>query len=189
MGANPSKIKGVILKKSKQMPFYTDIKRVFEALGGRQTEFNWLITNLEYSAYRFWELEDEGLPTSKFPDPKVYDEMLDQLDQEVIWLSGEQLTKLVNSIDIQFIWAVLSGFRKEVDIDIQNLGVIPYADGNPGFWTANPTIQHPLAEVEIVCWDSTLSLMLSKNYDLINKFRSCFTDSMDLLEHNKKYGE
>lgn len=44
-----NKARGVILEKSKQLPFYTDPKRVFEALGGRQKEFNWLITNLEYS--------------------------------------------------------------------------------------------------------------------------------------------
>jgi len=30
------------------MPFYTDLGLVFEALGGRQKEYNWLLTNMDY---------------------------------------------------------------------------------------------------------------------------------------------
>jgi len=181
------KVKSVVLEKSKQMPFYTDLKRVFEALGGRQKEFNWLITNLEYSANLYFSPQNEVLNPSELPDYQLNKNLLDIINHEVVWISGEKLSEIVDSTNIQFIWAVLSGFRKEVTIDIQNLTVEPYADGNPDFWIANPTIQHPMATVEIVCWDSTLTLLLSNDDDLVKRFITYFSDSIDLIEHNKKY--
>jgi hypothetical protein len=40
---------------------------------------------------------------------------------------------------------------------------LPFADGYKGFWVNNVGIQHPLAEVEIVAWDSSLTLLISKH--------------------------
>lgn len=153
-----------ILEGSKQMPYYTNLKLVFDALEGRQKEFNWLITNME---------------CNYAPNERFY--------QDKIFISGEELTKIVYENDIQFIWAVLSAFTKSEYIDIDNLEVEPYADGNPGFWVFEPQIQHPKAIAEIVCWDSTLTMLLSKDDDLTFKFRKYFTDSKDLNEDNKKY--
>lgn len=63
----------------------------------------------------------------------------------------------------------------------------PYAEGNPDFWAEQPAIQHPQAEIEIVCWDSTSTLFFSKNEELGNLFHEYFVDSIDLVQHNKKY--
>jgi len=81
---------------------------------------------------------------------------------------------------------VFSGIKKEFDIDVNDLSVEPYADGNPNFWIPEPQIQHPLAEIEIVCWDSTSTLFLSKDNEIGQKFKNYFTDAMDLKEYNQQ---
>ncbi len=62
---------------------------------------------------------------------------------------------------------------------------LPYADGYGGFWSENVSIQHPLATVEMVAWDSGCALFISKDDLLVNKFRSAFPLSVDLEMHNK----
>lgn len=174
-----------ILINSSQMLFYTDLRLVFEALADRQKEYNWLITNLEYSVGAMQSSQNDF----RYRRPKyIYknDYPTAALDSEVIWISGEELSNIVYGNSIQFIWGVLSGFKKSIEIDVNNLEVIPYADGNPGFWIDEPQIQHPQAEVEIVCWDSTLMLLLSKDDDLTYKFREIFTDARDLASENKR---
>lgn len=154
-----------ILENSDQMDCYTDLRLVFHALGGRQQEFNWLVTELECNHH---------------PDPNIpYDP-----ERRPLWITGEQLTKIVFEHDIQFMWGVLSGFDKDTIIHLDNLVVEPYADGNPDLWQGCPKIQHPKARVEIVCWDSTCTLLLSKDDDLTFRFRSFFTDARDLDDYN-----
>lgn len=160
------------------MIYFTDLKIVFDALGGRQREYNWLITDLEFSAFGI--CDDEGI----FSSDQI--SLLDLLNKKIVWIDGEKLTEIVNLFNIQFIWAVLSGFKKDVEIDLKNLSVIPYADGNRNFWIGNPNLQHPLAMVEIVCWDSTLALFLSKDHDLVDRFKVYFSESKDLSVYNKQ---
>ena len=42
-----------------RMPFYTDLRSVFRALGGREREFDWLLTDLDCNRYPP-ELPDES---------------------------------------------------------------------------------------------------------------------------------
>ena len=48
------------------------------------------------------------------------------------------------------------------------------------------SIQHPLATVELVAWDSSLTLFISKEDTLVEKFRSEFPLSVDLEAYNKR---
>ena len=146
------------------MEFYTDLAVVFASLGGRQREFNWLITDLECN----WH------PPLLQGDP--------------VWISGAVLTELVTSITpkLQFSWAVLSGFKPDVVIDLAALEVYPYADGNPTLWQPEVRIQHPRAEVEIVCWDSGSTLLLSRDDDLSRRFRAYFPEAVDLDDYNRE---
>ncbi|MBD2869170.1 hypothetical protein IDH41_11335 [Paenibacillus sp. IB182493] len=146
------------------MPYHTDLRTVFEAFGGRQLNYNWLLTDLECNHYPEPVLpyDDEGRP---------------------LWLTGEQLSKVVSENDIQFIWGVLSGFDKTVEVDMPGLQVEPSA-GNPEHWNGAPAIQHPKAKVEIVCWDSSCTLLLSQDDELSRRFRSFFKEAVDLDEYN-----
>ena len=45
-------------------------------------------------------------------------------------------------------------------------------------------IQHPLAEIEIVAWDSSCTLFMSKNEGLAEAFMEAFPMSEDLERYN-----
>jgi hypothetical protein len=181
-----STMKGWILNETESMPFHTDMRRIFDTLEGLQLEFNWLITNISYvidgiripSNRKLSTDISNGTNTSNYPT--------DALDKEIVWIEGDELNKIIYGNSIQFIWAVFTGVRKGIQIDVKNLEVEPYSDGNPGFWTTDPTIQLPQAEIEIVCWDSTLTLFLSNNTDIANKFKNHFKDAKDLREYNQE---
>lgn len=151
---------------------YTNIALVFQAFGGRQKEFNWLITNFEGHG-----VDDKSWGT-RLPDiafgkePKI--------------VNGSVLTEIVEQIDIQFIWGNLSGFASDVTLDVSQLEIVPWADGNRMFWSANVAPQHPQAMVEMVCFDSSLTLLLSKDNDLSRRFRAFFPESVDLDQHNRE---
>jgi hypothetical protein len=48
----------------------------------------------------------------------------------------------------------------------------------------NIQIQHPLAEIEIVPWDSSLVLVLSKNDSIISKFKENYPQAIELVKFN-----
>ncbi len=91
------------------MAYHTDLRLVFRAFGGRQREFNWLITDLKLNPY------PPGLPY--LPDvPRA---------RERRWLSGAELTDIVEAHDVQFDWGVLSGFRPGVALDLGRARAVP----------------------------------------------------------------
>lgn len=157
-----------LLEGCREMPFFTDLRLVFRAIGDRQTEFNWLVTDLEYVS-----LGSHGKHAPPFVGAGPH------------WLSGSELSGLVADNEIQFVWAVLSGFPRGVTLDLAHLEVEPYADGNPGFWEVSPRIQHPLAVVEIVCWDSTSTLLFCQDRTIGESFRRYFPEAVDLTEYNR----
>ena len=99
-------------------------------------------------------------------------------------ISGEELTGIIKKDDFQWVWAVLSGFDKSCSKDDVLNYEFPAADGYGGFWKEELSIQHPLACVELVAWDGGLTLLISKDEDLVNRFRNAFPLSRDLEEYN-----
>lgn len=160
-----------LLGQSARMEFHTDLSAVFRAIGERQREFQWLLTDIECN----------GLP----PALSLLDE---PVEKPLLWLKGTQLTQILKeaSYPIQFVWGVLSGFRPGVNAKSQPLDTYPFADGNSSLWEPDVHIQHPLAEVEIVCWDSSYTMFLSKDDDLTERFRAYFPESVDLNERNQR---
>ena len=150
------------------MRFYTDLREVFRGIGNRQTEFNWLISDLEWVDLNV-----------RYDRPPAFSDM------PLHWVSGDALSQIVDVYELQFVWAVLSGFKPGVALDSTSLKVEPYADGNPNFWTKYPRIQHPLAEIEIVCWDSGATLLLCKDQAIGESFRDYFPEAVDLVVSNR----
>lgn len=163
-----------ILENTIQMEFFTYLKPIFASINERQLEYNWLLTDVELNVN--------------------FDVLIDYAEQYHVnerndnryWITGKQLTSLVNTHEIQFIWGVLSGFRKSEIIDINNLIVKPFADGYPGFWVPEVTVQHPKAEIEIVCWDSTSTLLISEDQLIVEEFKRYFKDARHLDEYNSE---
>lgn len=147
---------------------FTFLKKIFDAIGNRQTEYNWLITDC------FCCPQD--------PEASA------MLQREYCWLSGKELTALVQNEDFLWIWAVLSAFEKSVALSEILQYDLPYADGYPGFWKTPLTMQHPLARKEIVPWDSTLTLIFSSRKEIVDGFRKTFPESEDLEDYIEKNG-
>lgn len=157
-------MRSAILEKGEH--YYTHMAKVFNAIENEQLKYNWLITDCEC-----------------YPGDKSIDQMF---SKEYIWISGEQLTEIISKDDFQFVWGVFSGFSLEVTLEEILKYDLPFADGYKGFWVNNVGIQHPLAEVEIVSWDSSLTLLISKDGELVQKFRSNFPLSEDLSALNTR---
>lgn len=161
-------ITGAILEKGEIG--YTYLKKLFRLMDNFQKEYNWLITDCE--AY----------------PKRIGHEMhfFQSKHNNYAWITGEELTNIVNKDDFQWIWGVLSGFDKNIlKDDILKYG-FPYADGYKGFWEEQIHIQHPLASIELVAWDSSCTLLISNKTSIIKKFREVFPLSEDLEEFNRK---
>ena len=153
---------GAILEKGES--WYTYMGKIFRAIGDAQKNYNWLISDADCFPM-----------TPEFSDP---------LARESCWLTGEALTAMVEREDFQWIWAVLSGFPKEVPLERVLEHPLPYADGYEGFWKNPLTLQHPLAEVELVPWDSSATLVLSTRKELVEDYRRFSPLSEDLAQYN-----
>lgn len=155
---------GAILRKGEE--YYTYLYRIFTGINMVQKDYNWLITDIV-----------------AYPNTKEYQDLF---SKEYCWLSGEELTNIIEKEDFQWIWGVLSGFEKSIDIkEILNRS-LPYTDDYEGFLKNPLSLQHPLASIEIVAWDSSLSLIISRDRQIINDFRLNFPLSEDLEIYNKK---
>lgn len=147
--------------------YFTYIDRVFEAINNKQMDYNWLITDCEC-----------------YPkDPKI-DEML---NRKYCWMSGEELTALVTKDNFQWIWAVLSGFEKSIDLSEVLKYDLPKCKDNYNMWKTPITMQHPLAQIEIVPFDGSGTLLFSRNEEIIDAFRNYFQFSKKFEEYLEEY--
>ena len=142
---------------------YTYLKKIFDAIDNKQKDYNWLITDCEC-----------------YPNNQGIKELL---NREYCWISGEDLTEMINQEDFQWIWAVLSGFDKSIELSEVLKYDLPYANGYSGFWNKPLTLQHPLSGIEIVPWDSSLTLILSKNSKVVDAFMKSFPHSQILEDY------
>ena len=169
---------GVIDTKSKS--HYTYLKSVFDAIDNKQKEFNFLITDTEIitksdrlnalNTGTQWRYENGK--TVSIPAPEYF------------FISGEELTDIVNEDDSQWVWGVLSGFDKTVPADEILKYPYPTAIDNEGLFKNPPSLQHPLSTIEIIPFDSSFVIILSKNKEIIDLFKKAYPDSVDLYEYN-----
>lgn len=163
-------------------PIYTYISQVFAAIHGEQKNYNWLITDSE--CYPKSENLQKLLYTRQFFIHNEDGTFLHYERPEYNFLSGEELTAVIQEEDFQWIWGVFSGFDKDIPLDEILTYPLPEADGYGGFWKNPLSLQHPLATVEIVPWDSALTLFLSTRKDLVDRFMAETPGCRDLAEYN-----
>ena len=154
-------MKGVILQSG--FKYFTPMHKILTPLHEDVLKHNWLITDCECN----WS-----------PDSRLL--------EDYCLLSGRELLHLVEGNDIQFIWAVFSAFSPEISQERILTHPLPYANGYREFWKNPVTMQHPLASIEIVAWDSSLALCISSNDAIIRKFSEAFPLSKDLAEDNRR---
>ena len=139
--------------------YYTYLKKLFDSIENRQLAYNWLITDCVC-----------------YPDNPKTDAML---SKDYCWISGDELTEIVGQEDFQWIWAVLSGFDKTVALEDVLKYDLPRAEDYDGFWSRPVSMQHPLARIEIVPWDSSMTMIFSDDLNIIDAFRAAYPYSED----------
>ena len=151
-------MKGIIIEEE----YNTYLRRILEAIQNKE-KYNWLISSCEcYPA------------NEKF---------LNKLSKEYCLLAGEELFKMINQEDFQWVWGVLSAIPKDISEEEILKYKLPKADGNESIWQIPISFQHPLSEIEIIAWDSSMTLIKIKNENIINDIKNVFTDYYDFEEY------
>lgn len=151
-------MKGCIIKNDE-----ISIKDICNIIGDVDN-YNWLITNIEC-----------------YPSDE---EIVKILDNEYCWIEGSGLLDLLAKEEFQWIWGVFSAFPKEIRLEEVLKYDYPYADGYKGFWENPIALQHPLAVSEIVVWDGSLILVISKKSEVVNALIENNTFAQDLEKYN-----
>ena len=155
-------MKGLLLE-DLSLNYFTNLQDIFSVIEGTQNKYNWLITDYECNIY----------PSKKIP-----------FNKEIVFLEGEKLSEIVTNYKIQFIWGVISGFKKDIALDNILEYPLPYVNENEEIWSTNICTQNPLADIEIIAWDSTLAIVISKDEEVIEMIKKFYPNAKDLLEYN-----
>ena len=115
--------------------FNTNMYKLMKKFKIKDLNYKWLITDIETNNEEF-------------------------SNKEVIIIKHQDLIKLLeNNKDIQWIWAVFSAIPSKYSDDEILKYKFPYIIENENI---NHTIQHPLAEIEIDCIDSSYAKVIFK---------------------------
>lgn len=146
---------------------YTVMLKVINAIGGRDLKYNWLITDIE--AY-----PQKGL---KELDEDLYNYLT---EKDYVFISNSDLLDILEKNDFQWIWGVFSAIPVNYSIEEILKYELPYAEDNRDIYLDNNfVIQHPLAEVEIVAFDSSGMHIVAKDKDICDKFKTIYPDATE----------
>ena len=137
-------------------------QEVFDSIHNVQRDYNWLITDI-YA----------------FPGRSNFD-----YKAPYIWISGGELTEIFEEHDFQWMFAVFSGFTKDITKEEVLQYELPYADCYEGFWKNPLTIQHPLAVIEIAPFDCSYVLLISSDDKIVENFVKSKPLAEDLETYN-----
>ncbi|MGQ5525509.1 hypothetical protein ACUHMQ_19950 [Chitinimonas sp. PSY-7] len=150
----------VILERSDQIKYFTNMRLVLEALGLPTSNYEWYISDIETNYYG------------------------DEFSFEDQWMSGDVLQAFLAENDVQFIWAVFSAFPKGIR---PNISRVPYIDGNPDYWSGreiSPQIEDAL--FEIACWDSSATILVGVPETALERFIQKYPETRLLIERADK---
>lgn len=158
-------MRGVVIEKGEK--YFTFFKKLFVSVNNIQISYNWLITGHEC-----------------YPQNEKYAELL---SEEFCWMTGEELTEMIENEDFQWIWGVFSAFPKDISREKVLKFELPKSDGYGNLWQNPVCIQHPLAEIEIHAWDSSMTVFISKEDNIVDLLQKNNTFAEDLEKYNKRY--
>ena len=145
----------LILERTDQVRFFTDMRLVFSALGISAADYDWFISDIETNYYGTDFTSDDQ------------------------WMEGHALQSFVNQNEVQFIWAVFSAVPKG---HRPTVVAAPYIEGNPDFWNGDEIApQLDGALFEIACWDSGATILVGLPPLLEENFRLAYSDACSLV--------
>jgi hypothetical protein len=153
---------GRIIRKGEK--YYTHLKKLFEAIGNAQLNYKWLISYAEC-----------------YPHDRELEKLLDgSYSGGYCILSGKELTDMVEKEDFQWIWGTFSAFDPSTSNEEILKHKLPENDMYPGFWVNPLTMQHPLSKMEIVAFDSSCTLIFTRDFVLPESFKDHYPKAEDL---------
>lgn len=144
------------LESTKNCQYYTFMKQFLIDLGLDQSDYNWLVTDIE-----------------AFPRTEEYRKFIDE--NAYFIMSTKDLMNMLEKDDFQWIWAVFSAIPSqysEEDILKYELPVIRSIKNNYNPFVDEPKLQHPLAEIEFGLYDSTGMFMITDKKRLLTVFKA-----------------
>ena len=154
-------MKGIVIDEGEK--YFTYLKSIFGAIDNIQKDYNWLISGHEC-----------------YPQDVNYAE---KLSAKWCWMTGTELTEMIENEDFQWIWGVFSAFPKDVAKEEVLKYKLPNADGNDRIWQNPISMQHPLSIMEIIAWDSSMTIFISKRDDIMERMVKSNLLMKDLEEY------
>ncbi len=149
----------ILLENTAQLRWQTDLSLLLHPMKQRVIALNWLVADLEY------HFIDNKQPRA-----------ITAWDTEELYaiVPGQELYDSVADRDIQIIWGAFCGIAG----DIPNLteDEAPYVDGNEKLWAKPEAFQLASSAIEIVCCDSSLTLVKFRDESLGRQFLEIFSD-------------
>ena len=146
---------------------YTMMLKVINSIGGKTLNHNWLITDIEaYPQKGVGEIDDE-----------LYSYLN---EKDYVFISNSDLLDMLEENDFQWVWGVFSAIPNIYSLDDVLKYELPYAEDNRDIYLDNNfIIQHPLAEIEIVAFDSSGMHIVAKDDYICERFKKVFNKSKE----------
>lgn len=128
------------------LEYYTDMSIILNPIQEYLQDYNFLITDIECNHY---------------PDKRI------NCEEDYLFISTIEILDIVNANEIQFIWGVFSAIPKHISLEEILKYELPYSEGTHTL-DEIVEIQHPLAEIEIVAFDSSYVEIISRREDIIH---------------------
>ncbi len=146
---------------------YTYMLKLINSIGGRNLKYNWLITDIE-----------------AYPNDN---NIFYKLENEYVILSNDELLDILEKEDFQWIWAVFSAIPSNIDEkDILQYQLPNRYNISPGY-NSEASIQHPLADIEIDCADSSYFIINFKDKSIKNIFLKCYPKAFKDINSPEDY--
>jgi hypothetical protein len=146
------------IRKTDKFKYHTYLKEILKPIIDDIGGFDWLISDLDYIAFTDTDL-------------------LINFEEDHFILSNNQFMELLDT-DIQFLFGVFLAIPNNVKIHIDT-DHLPYADLNKLVWKKG-NIQHPDAMIELICFDSSSTIVKFRDESLSRKFHKYFEEALEL---------
>jgi hypothetical protein len=147
-----------VIRYSKKMTYHTNLRVLIEPLLAEINDLNWLVTDLEYNGSHLVK----DLPVN--------------YDHDYFILTPHRFFDLI-AADMQIIWGIFLGFPKDYTINVDPIN-LPYAESDH-VWNEGH-IQHEDAVIEIICFDSSYTIVKFRDRNMSDIFKAHFTEAIDL---------
>lgn len=145
--------------------YHTYMRSVLSNLHLDNSNYVWLISDID-----------------AYPMEQKYQRLLNQNDGAFVLLTTNELVDMLDKDDFQWIFAVFSAIPSKYSKDEILSSKLPYIQsfttGQYNPYEDPPKLQHPYAELEILCSESGLALV-SQDDKLIDTFRKCYPHYTD----------